>query len=45
MEAAFASERPNPVSGGKSVIRHSLGKLLLDNLLHVVKWTNTPLFP
>ena len=33
------------VSGGKSVIRLSLGKLLLVNLLQVVKRTNTPLVP
>ena len=32
------------VSGGGSVIRLSLGKLLV-NLLQVVKRTNTPLIP
>ena len=32
------------VSGGESVIRLSLGKLLV-NLLQVVKRTNTPLIP
>ena len=35
------------VSGGESVIRLILGKLLLVNLsqVQVVKWTNTPLIP
>ena len=32
------------VSGGKSVIKLSLGKLLVD-LLQMVKRTNTPLIP
>ena len=33
-----------PFQGGKSVIRLSLGKLLVDHL-QVVKRTNTPLIP
>ena len=44
--SAGMSDRPDipPFQGGKSVIRLSLGKVLV-NLLQVVKRTNTPLIP